>query len=412
MYFVDVILVNIIVINFYMDNLDNIIAAYKAVCMKYDLINQSIVDTDTRMKKYIEVCNNTSHKLEAASSEFRTLTSIINKKDIPFFVFAVLLQGGYRYLIKKMRDMDDQEIAKKTPFHREEHSNRLGNRYYISKEEILNNPVPFDAFQKMSTNDWYKRYKIPIPGFSGFNHRYTALGHDPLLGLIFGTANIMTSTITRNDFISWHVDTVEHERKKKTGESYVINLDTICERASTIEIFRVIKSRLEEEGTDAWILLGMALFKEIVHLFSDLPGKQSLPIPIISSFSPKLAHELSLYGINTGTIVQGAFATKVINWGIAFLHRLTKSEDENEKLFEVRTQKILMYSNLLATTSDIVVTLFSAYEGDKNAMRKFDLGGYLVTLNQLCHSTNVIVSIEREFYVNKIIKEIQLCNRK
>ena len=32
--------------------------------------------------------------------------------------------------------------------------------------------------------------------FKGANHRFATLGHDPILGLIFGTGNIMTNTIT------------------------------------------------------------------------------------------------------------------------------------------------------------------------------------------------------------------------
>ena len=30
---------------------------------------------------------------------------------------------------------------------------------------------------------------------------------------------------------------------------------------------------------------------------------------------------------------------------ISYLHRLTKEESEDEKLFQVRTKKIIMYSN-------------------------------------------------------------------
>lgn len=40
-------------------------------------------------------------------------------------------------------------------------------------------------------------------------------------------------------------------------------------------------------------------------------------------------------------------------------------------------------------------------------MRKFDLGGYLVTLYQICHSSNVISEIEREFYTKRIIEELK-----
>jgi hypothetical protein len=38
--------------------------------------------------------------------------------------------------------MSDKELAQKTPFHHDE-------KYYrSSKEEIISNPVPFDAIQK------------------------------------------------------------------------------------------------------------------------------------------------------------------------------------------------------------------------------------------------------------------------
>ena len=157
------------------------------------------------------------------------------------------------------------------------------------------------------------------PGFSGFNHRTTALGHDPLLGLFIGTANIMTSTITRYDFVSWHVSTKAHLRTARNGKEYFAYLDTISERANTIEIFRSIIDRLKTEGEDGWITLGYALLKEIVHLFTDLPSKQGLPLPVISTLSPGLARKLSLYGLNMSTITQGSFATMLINWLNRFL---------------------------------------------------------------------------------------------
>ena len=147
------------------------------------------------------------------------------------------------------------------------------------------------------------------------------LGHDPLLGIVIGTANIMTSTITRNDFVCWHINTIAHLRTAKNGGEYFAYLDTVCDRANIIEIFKSIANRIEQEGKEGWITLGTALLKEIVHLFSDLPSKQGLPIPIISTFSPELARTLSFYGLNTSTITQGGFATIFINWLIGFLHR-------------------------------------------------------------------------------------------
>lgn len=388
------------------DTLSKILEDLSTIDSRNEKLDEEIKTINDKVEMRISVCAQTEEILNQATKDFDSLTSILNKKDIPFFVFSVLLQCGVKYLIKQLREMSDKELADKTPFHKNEHSDRSENKYYASIEEIIDNPVPFDAIQKEHDKQWYKDNNEETPGFSGLNHRFTALGHDPLIGLVVGTANIMTGTITRNDFVSWHVNTRAHARKSRNGEEYFAYLDTICERADTLEIFRQIYNRLQSEGKDGWITLGTALLKEIVHLFSDLPSKQSLPIPVVSTFSPKLARTLSLYGLNTGTIIQGSFATTLINWLIGFLHRLTKGRSEDEQLFMVRTQKIIMYSDLLATSSDIGYSLFLAYLGDKNTMRKFDLGGYLVTLYQISHSSNVISAIEREFYTKRIIEKL------
>lgn len=57
--------------------------------------------------------------------------------------------------------MSDRELAKRTPFHSEEHSGRSNLDYYATKEEIISNPVPFDAIQKAHDTKWYKVSAIP-----------------------------------------------------------------------------------------------------------------------------------------------------------------------------------------------------------------------------------------------------------
>lgn len=388
------------------DNIESILLDLDGILQRNAQIDSDIDVLNKRVDHRIYICEHTRDILDAATKEFNGLTSILNKKDIPFFIFSILLQCSIKYVIKKLREMSDKKIADKIPGHNPEHSARHGNKYYASREEIITNPVPFDAILKEHENRWYKDNNEIRPGFNGFNHRTKALGHDPLLGLIFGTANIMTSTITRNDFVSWHVNTLAHSRTAKNGIEYFAYLDTICERASTIEIFSQIINRLKEEGKEGWMTLGCALLKEIVHLFTDIPSQKSLPIPVVPVFSEKMARTLSFYGLNTGTIVQGGFATMLINWLIGFLHKLCMNAKEDGQLYQVRTQKIIMYSNIFATVSDLGYTMLKAYLGDKNAMAKFDLGGYIVTLYQISHSSSVISAVEREFYTKKIIDEL------
>ena len=388
-----------------MDSLKDIQKEYEQILKDDAQIDNEVEKLGRQIDHRISVCDNTDFLLTIANNEYTELTSIFNKKDLAFLSFSTMLQAGAKSLNKIFREMGDKEIADKNPLHSEEHSDRMNFHYYASTEEIIANPVPFDAVRKTHTRKWYKENGIENPNFSGVNHRTTALGHDPILGLIFGTANIMTSTITRNDFLSWHVNTMLHNELTKNGNITTKQLDTICERASTSKIFYSIIDRIKREKADGWIALGAALLKEIVHLSTDLPSKQSLPIPIISTFSPELAKKLSFYGLNTGTIVEGTIATKMINWLIAFLHGLTASESEDEKLFRVRTVKILMYSDTIATVSDIGYSMIKAYMGDKNTMQKFDLGGYIVTLAQICKSQSFIAAMNTKYKVDYIISE-------
>lgn len=389
-----------------MEKLDDIINQYNQIKAEDTKLNKEIESFHKILDEKIDVCDRTEQILESATKEFKGLTSIFNKKDLSFFVFALILFGAYKAAIKIMRDIKDSELAKKTPFHKEEHSARSNIRYYCSRAEIVMNPVPFDAIQKTQGVDWFYTHREGgIPGFNGFNHRTKALGHDPILGLIFGTANIMTSTITRNDFCSWHVVTHGHERTYKSGVKTIM-LDSISEPASTLKIFSSIFERLESEGKEGWLTLGCALLKEIIHLLSDINSRQSLPLPFISVFSEQMARKLSLYGLNFGTIAQGGIAAMAINWLIGFLHGLCRNPKEDEMLYEVRTRKIIMYANSFATFSDLAYTIFLAYIGDKNALRKFDLGGAIVSCYQICHSVAVIREIEAEFYMSKIYESM------
>ena len=199
------------------DSLSKILQLYQDTIAKNVSVDQEIAALNVKVDKRISVCDDKEVILDDATNEFKSLTSIINKKDITFFIFSLILQGAYKYAIKVMREMSDKKLAEKTPFHREEHSGRQGAKYYASREEIISNPVPFDAFQKELDTKWYTEIGEILPGFNGANHLATALGHDPILGLFFGTANIMTATITRNDFVSWHIDTRNHLRHKQNG---------------------------------------------------------------------------------------------------------------------------------------------------------------------------------------------------
>lgn len=146
--------------------------------------------------------------------------------------------------------------------------------------------------------------------------------------------------------------------------------------------------------------------KEITHLKSDIYSTRSLPFPIISTIDPKLSSNLADYGIDAGNLLdvgkQAGYAA-LINFMIGCLHRLCFSINNNSdefkmdnKLYEVRTRKILLLSNLLASSSNLV------YVALTHDSKKLDVGGILVTITRLFSDIRFITKIKQEFIENKI----------
>lgn len=63
--------------------------------------------------------------------------------------------------------------------------------------EIIESGVPYDAIKGTATLGL---------GIGGTNHRCKTLGHDPMLGWVFGTANILTDTMTLSDLRTYRVE--------------------------------------------------------------------------------------------------------------------------------------------------------------------------------------------------------------
>lgn len=88
---------------------------------------------------------------------------------------------------------------------------------------------------------------------------------------------------------------------------------------------------------------------------------------------------------------------------IGALHKFfyNPNKDFDKELYNVRTKKIILYSNIIATTSDVIQTAIRSCNGDGNAIRNFDLGGFLVTIYRLITDTKSIMKIKEEFIFNE-----------
>ena len=151
--------------------------------------------------------------------------------------------------------------------------------------------------------------------------------------------------------------------------------------------------------------LPAAVFRQALHYKSDMYTKDGLPVPLLGVFSETLAGKLysSQYDFLCfvrDSKIEGisAVLSILINMVISLLHGLYYDEenDGNRDLFEVRTRKILLYSNTLASTGNVAATLIT-----KNA-KMLDIGGLLVTISRLYTDARFIARAKEEFIQGRL----------
>lgn len=347
--------------NSIMNNLDNTIS---------DLQNGS-----NESRRVANILNNTRTILDDLDEKFCKATGL-NKIDTAFLFVAIGLQVARQYLVTKFSErLDDQTASKLVKGNSKEQSDRHHRYYNPSLSEIITNPVPFDA--NIGANG-------ALSGGGSMGHRVTAIGHDPILGLIFGTANIATSTLTTSSFASYHIYTNSNKR------------DAFRCEARTDLVLHYTMNKLLNNGIEGKQIIATSLMKEIIHLKSDIYTKKSLPLPVIPAINPKLASELANYGLDMANVLtigkQFSYAS-MINMIIAMIHRLffDGNTDMDRKLYEVKTRKILSYSNLVASSSNLAVVAIT------KDMKLLDLGGLAVTIYRLITDTKFIKQVKEEF---------------
>ena len=299
----------------------------------------------------------------------------LKKMDFAFLAVAIALQCTRQYVLDPW--LKENRVAAGQDDEKGRKNNTQAGWYYVETNKILTNKVPFDV-QHYANNETIKGF------LKGGDHRLMTLGHDPILGWIFGTANIMTSTLTRNDFASAHVKCINNENK-------------IYAQANTYKIFEAVFERVLQEGMDGKIALGYAIAREAIHLKSDINTKRSLPLPGVGTISAEFGKVLAKYGIDTASVGTEITLSCFINMIIAMFHRMGIEESKEEKNFyEVRTRKIILYSNLIASTSNLISTAMT----DRYDL--LDVGGMLVTISRLMTDVRFICKVKEEFVQSKL----------
>lgn len=372
-------------------------------------------------ERVINVLHHAKNILERLDQTFEERTAL-SKVDVSFLFVATALQLLRIYLLpkfqqkipdserfehddKEIKDMERKEIYKYKEEHKDWESVKSKKGYRGWQEIAFTIKVPYDATRHSGEFDRQMH---------GGYHRVKTLGHDPLLGWIFGVCNIMTDTIT----ITPEYGEGEKGIRLPLLETYSVDMGSaFCwkEQVPTTDIFTgAYESTMEDKHR-----LAAAIFSQALHLASDKYTKLGLPVPFLSTIDPDKAYELYKEGYDylnfrhdiqlvTRTLTS-ASQSMMINEIIAWLHCLffNPTKDHDFKFYTIRTRKIILYSNLIATTSDVLQTAIRAYIGDKESINNFDLGGFLVTLYRLCTDTEFIQSVKEEFIYSEWDKIIE-----
>lgn len=309
-------------------------------------------------------------KYKKLERDFRQKTSLTHL-DISILLIAATFQV-LRWALLRNDTMRFNKASDSDKFF-ENIAGSLGEYLPASVETIVtDHTVPYDAIR---LSDRFKGIYSEGTGISGVNHRYKTLGHDPLAGWVVGTANIATNTLSVNDvsslFPSYHIRNQEFYAKTSLLQIMDWSIDMVQEKPEVI---------------------GAAFLKQAVHYSTDVFTKQGLPLPIINQVSPEASKFLVGNNIDVYSVTRGMAFSLLINKLIAMFHRLFfDSHSDDPKLYDVRTRKIVMYSNTLSTAINL------GYVSLTKDFKALDVGGMLVTLWRILTDRKKIHEIKMEF---------------
>lgn len=335
-------------------------------------------------------------RLDAIHDEFSHKTGIVNKTDLIFLGIATALQTVKSLLFGRVAGKfdygncfnPDARLAHNDKSIEKEH--RRANDGFKEKHENNGHGYWMYILYQTPPYDITKGSPSINRNMEGGYHRIHTLGHDPILGWIFGTANILTDTITFEDFKSNRV--IRNPKMMITPES--------------VPLAKLFGESFEMCKADS-LNLPAAIFSEGCHLKSDEFTKLGLPVPILEAINTDFASKL--YKSNYDALcfsrdlkIVGASAgiSIFIDMIIGLVHGLFNKEKINKDLYEVRTRKILLISNSIASTSNIIQTFIT--DNPKN----LDIGGLLVSLSHLFMDLRFISRIKEEFIKQELNKDL------
>lgn len=397
-----------------------------------DITFNNMKEIAKESERVADVALNSKEILDNLDLEFEEKTGL-KGQDIAFLFLATGLQVLRIAIINELTKIEPaggnnkiennlHEVQKKIMKYFNADSSVVSVPYYASKYQIISTKgVPYDATDMLTLETIEKKLKDNVswdfdlteyindkklPIFRGSNHRFSTLGHDPIIGLFFGTLNIMTNTITcvKSPIdiagLELPVLTTNHVIYTSKNKSPMIGVYG----STTIMIEKAIE-RIMDEPT-AFIA---SFIKQILHIGTDLFTTAGIQIPganlVLSNTNvEKLTNNViaDKVGIDFGSILKIKTSAKIaelINLLISSLHTVMHDYSDGiaPELYSVKTRKIVLYSNTIATGSNVLWTGINVFAGDKTQIKNLDIGGIMVILKRLMSDKEYIRKIKEEF---------------
>jgi hypothetical protein len=333
-------------------------------------------------------------RLDEINATFSHKTSIVNRTDLSILMVATALLTVKSLLFSKIATRLHYGESFDTNSRMVHNDGRIEKTHNEARDAYLN--------KHQGEGDW-RSYLLNTPPFDiqkgaselgismgGRYHRLHTLAHDPILGWLFGPANIMTDTITFDTFATHRV-----RRNPMWITAQSVPLPMMFG-----DSLRIAKANR--------LNLPAAIVTEAIHLKSDELTKVGLPVPLIQTITPEFSSKLyrehydALCLARDAKIIGSSAAISAFfNMLITIIHDLFRPKDVDTDLYDVRTRKILLIANTVATSSNVIQTTIMRNPKD------LDIGGLLITITRLFSDTRFILRIKQEFIEQQLDRDFQ-----
>ena len=254
-----------------------IVPSWQRLCIEAEAVFDSEVEFESMFSE--EELRSNDEYIHKLNEEFNAVHRL-DKFDIAICVAAGLLGAAIDILFVGIPHKTPRGISagKLSDYIRVE----FEKRYPADEMEKLaaspSSKVPFDAQDNRHTTQY-------VEGLSAYYHRLLSLGHDPLIGLLVGTFDILTGRMTTID---------------KAGKV----------------VSQVMENYTDRKESNIFL----ALAKLICHFKSDITTSMGLPAPLMGLFNFLQFGSIGEEDLTIAEIVQGMYYE-----GYDFIHFCSSS---------------------------------------------------------------------------------------